>query len=39
VRAVEPGEAVEDRAEGAVARAEPDVPVLVELNEEEGEAE
>ena len=39
VGAVEAGEAVEDRAEGAVAGAEADVDVLVHLDEEEGRAE
>ena len=39
VGAVQAGEAVEDRAEGAVAGAEADVDVLVDLDEEEGRAE
>ena len=39
VRSVQAGEAVEDRAEGAVAGAEADVDVLVDLHEEERRAE
>src|SRR6476620_5767035 len=39
VGAVESGQGVEDRAEGGVAGAEAEVPVLVELDEQEREAE
>ena len=39
VRAVEAGEAVEDRAEAEVAGAEAEVHVLVDLDEEEGRAQ
>ena len=39
VRAVQPGQAVEDRALRVVGGREPDVDVLVDLDEQEGRAE